>query len=128
MIHENKLRLIRKFLYFMIGSNFFYQVLSLNKLVNPSIKEHWIIQGFYWLIWTIMLIMVVISKVKDNISLIQPTLILLLIRNVIPMLDFDRKRDSMEPSSLNMFIILQVQTNTIIIVCINFISSKSKAI
>jgi hypothetical protein len=71
-----------------------------------------------------MVMMVVISKVKNKISLIYPTMILLLIRNVIPMLDFDRKRDNLDPSSLNLFIILQVQTITIIIVCTNFVSSK----
>ena len=125
MIHENKLILLRKFLYFMLFSNFFYQVLALNNLLNPEIKEHRIIQVFYWMIWTTMFLMVVISKVKNKISLIYPTMILLLIRNLIPMLDFDRKRDNMEPSRLNLFIILQVQTITIIIVCINFVSSRS---
>ena len=55
-----------------------------------------------------MVIMVVLSKVRGKLDLIKPSLILLYVRNVIPILDFDRKRDKLEASDLNLFIILQV--------------------
>lgn len=44
------------------------------------------------------------------------------------MLDVDRKRETMEPANLINFIILQTQSITSILVCLNFVQSYKVAI
>lgn len=128
LIHENKLVLLRKFIYFMLFSNFYYQCLQFHLIINPEKMEDWVIQVTYWGLWVTMFIMVVLSKVKKKLGMIKPSLVLLLVRNIIPMLDFDRKRDKLEANKLNTFVIFQVNSVTMILVCINFVSGRRVSI
>jgi len=125
-IQENKLKLVRKFVYFMMTSNFIYQLLSLKLLVSPEIKEQWVIQVTYWSLWVLIFAMLIVSKLRNNLDLIIPCLVILLIRNTIPMLDFDRKRDRLEMSSLTTFMVLQTTGVSMISISINFVLPPSK--
>jgi len=125
---ENKLKLLRKFLYFMIGSNFFYQLIQIKLLIKPEIKEHMIIQVAYWVLWLAIFALILVSKVANRLDMVYPSMIILLIRNLLPMLDFDLKRLRLDQGPLNTFIIIQVMTLTVIQVCINFVSPYKVAI
>ena len=125
---ENKLKLLRKFLYFMIGSNFFYQLIQIKLLIKPEIKEHMIIQVAYWVLWLVIFALILVSKVANRLDMVYPSMIILLIRNLLPMLDFDLKRLRLDQGPLNTFIIIQVMTLTVIQVCINFVSPYKVAI
>jgi hypothetical protein len=103
-------------------------MLSIKLLVHPEIREHMIIQVTYWVLWLVMFALVLVSKLKNRLDMVYPCMIILLIRNLIPMLDFDLKRVRLEQGPMNTFIIIQVMTLTVIQVCINFVSSYKFAI
>lgn len=79
----------------------------------------------YWILWLSAVCCSVYSKKyvdTEREAVIILTLIVL-IRNSIPLYDFDEKRFTMEHDEIVMFVLIQLSGSQILQICINFISS-----
>ena len=81
-----------------------------------------------WFFWFILMAILAHSFTKKTLQYITFAQFLLLIRNILPLGDFDDKSHDMEVGSLNIFILMQIFTVTVIQIGFNFISKFKFAI
>ena len=62
LIYNNKLKLARKFIYLILVSNFYYQMLQTQQLFDPSYPKQRAIQILNWILWIVIFVLVLISK------------------------------------------------------------------
>ena len=128
-IHNKKLILVRKFCIVLSFFNFLFQVNAylryfVNKNYEVMPKHMALIQLVYWVSWLVVVILIIISmRQKDSLNLVYSQVTILLMRNILSMLDFEEKRFD-ETIDLNMFIILQLWTVTILGITMNFLMSN----
>jgi uncharacterized Tic20 family protein len=81
----------------------------------------------YWVLWVMMLSLLLYSKIKKRIDLIKPCALILLVRNILPMLDFDGRRFKNDSVTLNFYIISQIMLVIFIQIGINTVSSLKQS-
>ena len=129
-IRINKLILARRFVYFVGFSNFLYQISNIDK-INAFFDGEFdnmesIIQLIYWVLWFILLILIILSLIKNQSQLIYIQIIILLVRNILSLLDFEDKRNTQNDSfKTSVFILFQQTTVTLLQSCLNFTLNSS---
>lgn len=85
-------------------------------------------QIFNWIMWLTSFVCIIYSKLKGNPEVIVVSLVIVLIRNCVPLLDFDGKRFEFEQDKLNFYMLTQMCACAIIQACINFVINFKFAI
>lgn len=110
-----------------LGSFFFQSKFILNFVQGSSDENKStgpVINLIYMLMNLCVMILIIISFCKENrLNLVHLQVLILLMRTLLSILDFEGKRFDEEVTT-NMLIILLCWTITILGVCFNFISSK----
>lgn len=83
--NEIRIETARKFIYFFICTNFYYQTIV---SLNPLSELQAFVNNCYWVNWVIVVICLILSIYK-SIDFLYPAFVLMFLRNAIRTFDFE---------------------------------------
>jgi hypothetical protein len=108
IIENSQFELIRKFQYCLLLSNFIYMLPFLGYLFDKENPRKQMIHSVYWLLWISMMGLTIYSKRNDKPKIIKFIQFLLLVRNLLPFVDWDDKRTEFESGAITLFLVIQI--------------------
>jgi len=102
-------------------------VLQLQSIAAPKSDEHASVTLFYFLISAVLMTLLILSFTHE-IKLVIVGMILVTIRNIIPLYNFENRRAFMDPAEWNLLVLLQLQLIILNIILLSNIMDRGFSI